>query len=56
MAEKNLGSWSLDMSSLSLQTADFLVKRPFLSTNACLLNYWLLSSEQMNLSLRAKSM
>ena len=45
LAEQNLRSWSLDMSPPSPQIA------PFLSTDTCLSNDWLLSGKQRNLSL-----
>ena len=37
-------------STSSLQLPAFLIKAPFLSINTCLLNYWLVSGVQPNLS------
>ena len=50
MAEQNLRSWCLDVHIFPRLLA-FLIKAPFLSTDTCLSNYWLMSSKQPNLSL-----
>lgn len=49
MAEKNLQSWSLDTSAPSLQISISLTKAVFLSTDTCLLDYWLKNNGQPNL-------
>ena len=51
VAEQNLWSWPLDMSPPSPQTAGFLTKESFFSTDTCLSDYWLMSSKQPNLVL-----
>ena len=49
MAEQNLQSWSLDTSAPSLQISSSLTKVAFLSTDTCLLDYWLMNNGQSNL-------
>ena len=51
MAEQNLGSWFWHMSPLSLQIAGLLIKANFSFYQHLALHYWLLSGEQLNMSL-----
>ena len=51
MAEQNLGSWFWHMSPPSLQIASLLIKANFSFYQHLALHYWLLSGEQLNMSL-----
>ena len=46
MAEHNLQSWSLDTNPPSPRWLAFFIEEPFLSSDTCLLNYWLTSWTQ----------